>query len=97
MVSRQLHAPWGLESMEYVLIGFLSCGFTLNVTLSLMIVMSQALSPYVEGMFIYEVLQQLKPSDPILPGDDEYILPFQADYNEFTVLQGWMKQYLKYL
>ena len=57
----------------------------------------RVLSPQLIGRVIWEILDSMYPKDLILPPSELYPYPGMADFNEWSVMKGWMKQWLKYV
>lgn len=70
---------------------------TLSYEMSLCTSLGFIVLPEVIGRIVYDLLEKYIPKDPELPSDDTFEHPEAMDFNEYTILPNWVKQYLEYL
>lgn len=73
------------------LYGLLPVGLWLSVALGVV------LPPQVIGRVVDRLRDHFIPRDPITPPDEVFPYPGMRDFQEWSLYQGWMRQYLTYL
>lgn len=68
-----------------------------SLLLALHAVLGAWIPPSVVGRLYDLLLQKFAPKDLVTPPSEVYIQPESEEFVEYTLLQRWMEQYLKYL
>lgn len=87
----------GIKGRRYMILLYHARTKGLDIVTKVGCLFGRVVSPNMVGELRYLLLKQLMPKEPILPPSEVFAYPGMADFNEYTLYQGWMRQYLTYL
>ncbi|KAL4371116.1 hypothetical protein AHAS_Ahas06G0133600 [Arachis hypogaea] len=88
------HGKRGRRLLVMLLMFYTKC-FSLETSLS--IVLGRPIPPQCVGALVHALLEHFAPKELKVPPIEVFAYPGMAEFNEYSVMQGWMRQYLSYL